>query len=152
MKKGLPKAVYLIIAYLIYLSVATIGGVLFRRINEFWQNQGIAPSRLYYDLYAIGMTVLFVSSIVGIIRLREWGRQLVIAVSCIWIFITIIMPIGISLIGYFKFDYLFYQTNLDNIIIALLSVFSLYVITRANVRKAFLKASPANKSLKRDAA
>jgi hypothetical protein len=63
MKKALPKAVYLIIAYLIYLSVATIGGVLFRRINEFWQNQGMAPSRLYYDLYAIGMTVLFVSSI-----------------------------------------------------------------------------------------
>jgi hypothetical protein len=99
MKSKSISLIYIYTNCFIYIAVIILlfGGVLQRAQYPFWNNKEMNKLGIVYDLTALGVIIITLIIIIGLIRLKPWGRLL----AMIWNVGIAFLLIGLKLIGYY---------------------------------------------------
>lgn len=131
--KELPKIVWGNIVFFTYILCAVISGVIFRHNDPNWSE--MKDIRLEYDLlFGLGFSILCITSIIGLLKRKEWGRQFAISLNSVLFFTSFIMRVGIYFWTLISCGEGVVQIDLDAAVIAFCSIFFLFALTRNNIK------------------
>ncbi len=132
--KQFPKAVIGNILFLIYIVIASVGGIIFRRLDPSWA--GMEDVRMKYDLFfGGGLSTLCIAVIIGLLLRKEWGRQLSLSVSFILFFSHFIIRLGLYIFTKLSYGEGTAVIDLDAILISILSLTFLVLLTRTKTKE-----------------
>ena len=133
-----PAVVYIHCILAILLTVMWVGGIVYRHNDPLWSE--IPDVRLKYDLLGLVVLCLIFLATYGIFNLKEWGRQLGLALYVI-IFFTFFL---IRVFAYFYVGYAYdsWELHLDteSILISIASVTMFYMLERKSNAEKFTKS------------
>ena len=129
----LPKRIWGNIVFFIYILCAVTSGVIFRHNDSNWNE--MKDVRLEYDLlFGVGFSILCITSIIGLMWRKEWGRQFAISLNSILFFTNFIMRVGIYFWTLISYGEGVVVIDPDAVVMASFSIFFLFALTRNDIK------------------